>query len=272
MQLVKNKLIGVDSGLTQPLFCQPLTVAIQVFFWQQLKAAYKTCLVVYNQANGCLTQSPIQLRQCQQEPGSAGMGVFMKAKTADLQPDNLSKEIHIQISERNGQQILVIKEQNPAKSIGEYEVEIPASLLPELKRVVETIEQKYNAESAAMETTSQHSEIRFAHESEAEFARILDFYHIDWQYEPRSFVTERDEAGNPLRSFTPDFYLPEHDLYIEITTQKQSLVTKKNRKLRQLRELHPEINIKLLYASDYNKLIEKFAASKKRSETPNDNR
>lgn len=192
----------------------------------------------------------------------------MKAKTADLQPDSLSKEIHVQISERNGQQILVIKGQDPAKSIGEYEVEIPASLLPELKRVVETIEQTHNAEPATMETPHKDSAVPFAHESEKEFARILDFYHIAWQYEPRTFVTERDEAGNPLRSFTPDFYLPEHDLFIEITTQKQSLVTKKNRKLRLLRELHPEINIKLLYASDYNKLIEKFAASKTRTDTP----
>lgn len=195
----------------------------------------------------------------------------MKAKSADLQPDNLSKEIRIQISERNGQHILVIKEQHPAKSIGEYAVEIPASLLPELKRVVETLEQKNSEEPVAMESINQPPEIRFAHASEEEFARILDFYHISWQYEPRTFVTERDEAGNPLRSFTPDFYLPDHDLYIEITTQKQSLVTKKNRKLRQLREHYPEINIKLLYAADYNKLIEKFTASKKRPEaTPED--
>jgi hypoxanthine phosphoribosyltransferase len=190
----------------------------------------------------------------------------MKAKSASLPPDNLSKEIRIQISERDGQQILVIKEQHPAEPIGEYEVEIPASLLPELKRVVETIEQNNSEEPVSMETATRQQDVHFAHQSEEEFARILDFYHISWQYEPRSFVTERDQSGNPVRSFTPDFYLPDHDLYIEITTQKQSLVTKKNRKLRQLRELYPEINIKLLYASDYNKLIEKFAASKKRPE------
>jgi hypothetical protein len=192
----------------------------------------------------------------------------MKAKSADLQPDNLSKEVRIQISERNGQPILIIKEQHPAKPIGEYEVEIPASLLPDLKRVVETIEQKNSEDPLAMETANQLPEVHFAHASEEEFARILDFYHISWQYEPRTFVTERDEDGNPVRSFTPDFYLPDHDLYIEITTQKQSLVTKKNRKLRRLRELYPEINIKLLYASDYNKLIEKFTASQKRPEAP----
>jgi hypoxanthine phosphoribosyltransferase len=193
----------------------------------------------------------------------------MKAKTAGLQTDNSSKEIRIQISERDGQQILVIKEQHPANQIGEYAVEIPAALLPELKRVVETIELQKPEEPAVMEAANQP--ISFAHESEKEFARILDFYHIRWQYEPRSFVTERDAAGNPLRSFTPDFYLPDHDLFIEITTQKQSLVTKKNRKLRQLRELYPEINIKLLYASDYNKLIDKFSASKKRPEPTPEN-
>ncbi|HKA18219.1 MAG TPA: hypothetical protein VKN18_07875, partial [Blastocatellia bacterium] len=67
--------------------------------------------------------------------------------------------------------------------------------------------------------------------------------------------------GNVTGSFTPDFYLPDHNLYIELTTAKQQLVTKKNRKVRQLRKLYPEINVKVLYASDYRKLIEKFAAS-----------
>jgi hypoxanthine phosphoribosyltransferase len=107
---------------------------------------------------------------------------------------------------------------------------------------------------------SQHP-ISFAHESEAEVARILDFYHIAWQYEPRTFAVEWDDAGKVASSFTPDFYLPAHDLYIELTTAKQPLVTKKNRKIRKLRELYPEINIKVLYASDYRKLIDKFAAS-----------
>ena len=72
---------------------------------------------------------------------------------------------------------------------------------------------------------------------------------------------EWDKDGNVVSSFTPDFYLPDHDIYIELTTLKQPLVTKKNRKIRLLRELYPEIKIKVLYASDYRKLIEKFAAS-----------
>ena len=99
---------------------------------------------------------------------------------------------------------------------------------------------------------------QFAHPSEAEFARILDFYRLDWQYEPRSFPLRHAEDGRIIERFTPDFYLPELDLYIELTTLKQSLVTKKNRKLRRLRELYPEINIKLLYNRDYRNLLLKY--------------
>jgi hypothetical protein len=98
----------------------------------------------------------------------------------------------------------------------------------------------------------------FAHPSEAEFARILDFYMVPWQYEPRSFALRTDEAGRVVERFAPDFYLPDWDLYIELTTLRQSLVTKKNRKLRRLRELYPEINIKLLYRRDFHNLMRKF--------------
>ncbi len=98
----------------------------------------------------------------------------------------------------------------------------------------------------------------FAHPSEAEFARILDFYRIPWQYEPRSFPLRYAPDGRVIEQFTPDFYLPELDLYIELTTLKQSLVTRKNRKLRRLRELYPEIKIKLLYKRDIRSLLFKY--------------
>ena len=98
----------------------------------------------------------------------------------------------------------------------------------------------------------------FAHPSEAELASILDFYQIPWQYEPRSFPLRYDESGRVIESFTPDFYLPEADLYIELTTLRQSLVTKKNRKLRRLRELYPDVNVKLLYRRDFLNLVRKF--------------
>ncbi|HEX2090353.1 MAG TPA: hypothetical protein VHI54_10575 [Actinomycetota bacterium] len=98
----------------------------------------------------------------------------------------------------------------------------------------------------------------FAHRSERQFAQLLDFYQIEWQYEPKSFDLEWDEDGNVIKRFTPDFYLPAYDLYIEITTLNQKLVTKKNRKVRRLRELYPEINCKIFYQRDYLSLVTKY--------------
>src|SRR4051794_38652319 len=95
----------------------------------------------------------------------------------------------------------------------------------------------------------------FAHPAEAELARILTFYRARWLYEPTSFVLRRDSDGRPLESFTPDFFLPDHRLYIELTTMRQALVTRKNRKLRQLREQFPGVNIKLLYRRDVERLL-----------------
>lgn len=101
-------------------------------------------------------------------------------------------------------------------------------------------------------------EIVFANESEKEFARILDFYKIEWQYEPKTFPLEFDNEGIAVLSFSPDFYLPDLDLFIELTTLNQNLVTKKNKKIRKLRELYPYINIKLFYKKDYDSLLFKF--------------
>lgn len=108
-------------------------------------------------------------------------------------------------------------------------------------------------------TTSNGADsVRFAHRSEAEFARILDFYGIRWEYEPRSFPLEWDARGRVIESFNPDFYLPEVDLFIELTTLKQSLVTKKNRKIRRLRELYPNVNVKIFYGRDFRQLLLKY--------------
>ena len=100
--------------------------------------------------------------------------------------------------------------------------------------------------------------VNFAHPSEAEFARILDFYQIAWEYEPRTFELRWDDDGNLIEAFSPDFYLPEQDLYIELTTMEQRLITKKHRKLRRLRELHPDINIKLMNRSDFKHMMVKY--------------
>jgi hypothetical protein len=81
---------------------------------------------------------------------------------------------------------------------------------------------------------------------------------VDWEYEPTEFILEWDADGRPAQAFRPDFYLPAHDLYIEITTMNQRLVTKKNRKSRRLRELYPDVAIKILYQRDYLNLLVKF--------------
>ena len=98
----------------------------------------------------------------------------------------------------------------------------------------------------------------FAHPSEEIFANLLDFYRIAWTYEPKSFPIEWDESGRVTEAFTPDFYLSEFDLYVELTTMKQSLVTKKNRKVKRLRELYPGTNIQVFYQKDFENLIFKY--------------
>ena len=103
----------------------------------------------------------------------------------------------------------------------------------------------------------------FGHPSEEMFANLLDFYRITWEYEPRSFPLQWDKDGKVLEAFTPDFYLPELDLYVELTTMKQTLVTRKNRKIRMLRAIYPHVNIQVFYQKDLQDLIMKYGLSGK---------
>ncbi|HLM32469.1 MAG TPA: hypothetical protein VK285_00260 [Gaiellaceae bacterium] len=102
---------------------------------------------------------------------------------------------------------------------------------------------------------------RFVNKAELEVAKLLDFYGIKWEYEPRTFVLETDEAGRVIEAARPDFYLPDQDLYVEITTMKQSLVTRKNRKIRKLKERYPDVKVKLFYRRDIERLVEKYGLS-----------
>ncbi|HEX6383238.1 MAG TPA: hypothetical protein VF177_01080 [Anaerolineae bacterium] len=108
------------------------------------------------------------------------------------------------------------------------------------------------------QSNSQSNAPAFAHPIEEEFARILDYYGIAWQYEPRTFPLEWNGEGNVAKAFTPDFYLPDQDLYIELTTMRPRLITKKNRKLQRLRQLYPDVNIKLFKRSDLRDLMIKY--------------
>ena len=99
---------------------------------------------------------------------------------------------------------------------------------------------------------------RFANDAERECAKVLDFYRVPWEYEPHTFVLEEGTDGRVAEAFTPDFYLPEQNLYLEITVMKQRLVTRKNRKLRKLRERYPDVHVKLFYKRDIERLAQRY--------------
>ena len=99
----------------------------------------------------------------------------------------------------------------------------------------------------------------FKHPAEVEFARILDMYQIEWKYEPKTFPIEWDAEGNVTLAFSPDFYLPQFDTYLELTTMNQKYVTMKNRKARKVRELYPGTNVKIVYKKDFQSLVERFS-------------
>jgi cytidylate kinase len=126
--------------------------------------------------------------------------------------------------------------------------------LPEIGAWIE----QHGADSPADRATSVPG---FVHPSEAELARVLDFYRIRWRYEPKSFPLAWDESGRVTEAFRPDFYLPDLELYLELTTLKQSLVTDKNRKIRKFRELYPEIQLKIFYGRDFRSLVQKYGLS-----------
>lgn len=100
------------------------------------------------------------------------------------------------------------------------------------------------------------NDVPFAHPAEREVARILGFFGLRWSYEPTSFTLRTHDNGDIAEMMTPDFYLPDLDVYVEVTTMRQSLVTRKNRKARLLRERYPDVKLKLLYRSDYLRLVE----------------
>jgi hypothetical protein len=138
-----------------------------------------------------------------------------------------------------------LMDEAPMQSMVESEVEFTARL----KLAKFGITPLVNGRSPARE---------FTHPSEQIFANLLDFYRIRWEYEPRSFPLQWDKDGKVLEAFTPDFYLPEFELYVELTTMKQALVTKKNRKVRLLRAIYPHINIQVFYQKDFQELVSKY--------------
>lgn len=107
-------------------------------------------------------------------------------------------------------------------------------------------------------TVNHKKPTRFSHPAEEAFAKIINFYGLKWEYEPRTFPLEWDKNGTVKEAFSPDFYLPEQDLYIELTTLRPQLSTDKNRKIRRMKELYPEIHIKLFKRRELRDLMVKF--------------
>src|SRR5438094_7412187 len=172
-----------------------------------------------------------------------------------LNIDHFSNEVAVEIIVKAAQ----------AKGIQATSVQLPAQLREEILTTKLDVAQMADLDSFEDKLPE------FAHPSEREFARVMDFYRLRWQYEPRTFPIEWDENHNVVKAFTPDFYLPDLDLFIELTTMKQSLVTKKNRKVRRLRELYPDVNIKILYERDYKNLIWKYGLAATEEENGNGN-
>lgn len=116
-------------------------------------------------------------------------------------------------------------------------------------------------ESCVVTLLKDREGICFKHPAEEEFAKILDMYGIEWEYEPRTFPVQWDAEGNVKMAFSPDFYLVKFDTYIEITTMEQKYVTTKNKKVKRLRELYPGININIVYKKDFHSLLKRFGFS-----------
>ncbi|HWK79338.1 MAG TPA: phosphoribosyltransferase family protein [Thermomicrobiales bacterium] len=107
----------------------------------------------------------------------------------------------------------------------------------------------------------------FAHPAEQELAKLLSFFNVRWTYEPTTFALRRHDDGTIAEAFTPDFFLPDHRLYLELTTMRQKLVTRKNRKARLLRELYPNVRLHLIYRRDFLRLMECYGSELARGES-----
>jgi len=183
------------------------------------------------------------------------------SRVRDVSRFEVSARRHVEAAlvQENGTSFIRLREVNGEAG---SELRIPAAMLPELKRTMARIEEVLSEEGQLedFEDAAAYREkpATFANDSEREFAAILDFYRIRWDYEPSTFPINWDSRGNVSESFTPDFFLADFNLYIELTTMKQSLVTRKNRKVRLFKRHYPDKPIRIFYGKDYRALITKY--------------
>ena len=114
--------------------------------------------------------------------------------------------------------------------------------------------------------TVAREDIVWSHPSEKEFAHVLDYFGIEWRYEPTTFPLRWDKEGNLLEGFSPDFYLVQQELYVELTTLRPRLMRDKHRKVRRLRELYPEVSVRLWDRQDFVRFLERFGLESHRQD------
>jgi hypoxanthine phosphoribosyltransferase len=113
-----------------------------------------------------------------------------------------------------------------------------------------------DAPRTAHPATAPAAGVRFAHPSERLFAALLDVNGIRWEYEPVEFALRWTDQGEPNSGFRPDFWLPDLRCFVELTTADQRLVTRKNGKVRRLRELYPEVELVVVYQRQFLALLD----------------
>ena len=94
-----------------------------------------------------------------------------------------------------------------------------------------------------------NSKIYFYSRWEANIARLFNYLGIKWLYQPKTFDLK-------TQNYTPDFYLPEQKIYIEV---KNFLWKYSKIRDEKFRKLYPNINLFLLLKKDYLKLEKKYS-------------
>ena len=107
-------------------------------------------------------------------------------------------------------------------------------------------------------------ESAFAHPAERELARVFDEHGIRWEYEPRTFILDRNPDGSVREAFTPDFYLPEQGVYIELTVMRQPLTSRKRRKARRVREQYG-VPVEIMFRRDVLRLAHRWRLDRLRA-------
>ncbi|WP_312712630.1 cytidylate kinase family protein [Proteiniclasticum ruminis] len=127
-----------------------------------------------------------------------------------------------------------------------------------LVQALSLLKNYYHLDQPAPEA-SKNGSVIFKNTSEEEFAKVLDLYDFEWDYEPRTFPLEWDLEGNITKAFSPDFYLPKFDTYIELTVMNQKYTQDKKKKLSLMKKLYPKINVSIVYKNEFHNLLERFA-------------